>query len=423
MMARVLVYTSPARGHLYPIMGPATELARRGHDVHVVTLAGEVDLVRSQGLSAEAMDPAIEAREPNDYLGKNPMEALALGLAAFADRAPHDRVDLDDAIDRVRPDVLIVDANSWGALATAEASRLPWCVFQPYFSPLPSRDAPPFGPGLPPARGLFGRLRDRMLLPLTFGRLSKLALPPVNEMRTAAGLDPADSMVAVLTAPPLTLYFTAEPFEYPRSDWPESYEMVGPASWNPPSDTPGWMDDIDRPIVLVTCSTEMQKDAAILQSALDGLADEEVFVVGTSAAQDPGEFDVPANARVERFVPHDPIVKKAAAVVCHGGMGITQRALLHGVPPVVVPFGRDQLEVARRVEQVGAGVRLNPKKLDPESLRRSVAEARGLAEGAARIAEAFRQTGGDSRAADLVEGLVDDSRESGISNASSAAVD
>jgi UDP:flavonoid glycosyltransferase YjiC (YdhE family) len=66
-MAKMLVYTSPARGHLYPIMGPATQLARRGHEGHVVTLASEVELVRSQGLHAEAMDPAIESREMDDY--------------------------------------------------------------------------------------------------------------------------------------------------------------------------------------------------------------------------------------------------------------------------------------------------------------------------------------------------------------------
>lgn len=405
-MAKVLVYTSPARGHLYPIMGPAIELARRGHEVHVVTLASEVDLARSQGLSAEAMDPAIEARESDDYLGKNPMEALELGLAAFADRAPHDRQDIGRAIERVEPDVLVVDANAWGALAAAEASELPWCVFQPYFSPLPSRDAPPFGPGFSPARGPLGRLRDRILEPLTFGRLTKLALPPVNEMRAAEGLAPSGSMEDVLTRPPLVLYFTAEPFEYPRSDWPDSYEMIGPAAWNPPAPPPAWLEEIDRPVVLVTLSTEKQDDGAILQAALDGLADTDVYVVGTSAAHDPSSFEVPPNARVERFVPHDPIVRRATAVVCHGGMGITQRALLYGVPPVVVPFGRDQHEVSRRVENAGAGVALKPKKLAPERLREAVSEARSLADGASRIAEAFRKAGGDARAADLVEGLL-----------------
>lgn len=418
-MARVLVYTSPARGHLYPIMGPATELARRGHDVHVVTLADEVGLVRSQGLSAEAMDPAVEAREMDDYKGKNPMEALALVLATFSDRSPHDRADLRRHLERVEPNALIVDNNSWGALTAAEASGLAWCSFQPYFTPLPSREAPPFGPGLSLARGPLGRLRDRLLRPLVFGRLAKVVLPVINEMRVAEGLRPANSMEEVLTAPPLTLYFTSEPPEYPRSDWPASFEMIGAAAWNPPSSDPGWLDEIDRPIVLVTCSTERQADAAILQAALAGLADTDVFVVGTSAAQDPADFDIPANARVERFVPHDPIVQRAVVVVCHGGMGITQRALLHGVPPVVVPFGRDQLEVARRVEHAGAGVRLSPKKLTPERLRAAVETARSRVDGAERIAEAFRGSGGDARAADLVEGLLERGRDETVSSSTS----
>lgn len=422
-MARVLIYTSPARGHLYPIMGPATELARRGHDVHVVTLAGEVELVRSQGLFAEAMDPAIEAREMDDYKGKNPIEALERGVAAFGDRAPLDRADLRSAIDRVDPDVLVVDTNSWGALAAAEGSGRPWCSFMPYFTPLPSKDAPPFGPGLKPASGPLGRLRDRILHPMTFGKLSKKALPVINEMRKAESLEPAESMNDVWLSPPLTLYFTTEPPEYPRSDWPESFAMIGAASWNPPASSPGWLDEIDGPVVLVTCSTERQLDGPILQNALDGLADSDVFVVGTSAAQDPADFDVPANARVERFVPHDPIVERAVAVVCHGGMGITQRALLHGVPPVVIPFGRDQLEVARRVEHAGAGVRLSPKKLDPETLRKAVEKARGRADGAARIAESFRQAGGDSRAADLVESLIDGTRGRGATTASFPVMD
>lgn len=405
-MTKLLIYTSPARGHLYPIMGPATELARRGHDVHVVTLADEVALVRSQGLSAEAMDPAIEALKMDDYKGKNPMQALALGLATFGHRAQHDRVDLAGAIDSVDPDVVIVDANAWGAMATAEASGLPWCVFQPYFSPLPSRETPPFGPGLAPARGPLGRLRDRVLEPLTFGRLSKLALPLVNETRLASGLSAVDSMEDALTRPPLTLYFTAEPFEYPRSDWPDSYQMVGPASWNPPAAVPDWLEEVRLPIALVTLSTEQQEDAAMLQTALDGLAGTDWFVVGTSAAHDPSAFDAPANARIERFLPHDPIVRRATVVVCHGGMGITQRALLHGVPAVVIPFGRDQHEVSRRVEHAGAGVGLKPRGLTPGKLRESVAEARRRSSGAKRVADAFRRAGGSTRAADLVERLL-----------------
>jgi MGT family glycosyltransferase len=405
-MARVLIYTSPARGHLFPILGVATELDARGHDLTVVTLRDEVERVRRLGLAAEPLVDEVEARELDDYKGRNPLEALRLSVATFADRAPHDHADLAAAISRHRPDAIVVDNNSWGALTAAEASGVPWCSFQPYFTPLPSPDVPPFGPGLLPARGLLGRMRDAAVRPMLNSMVARLALPPINQLRAADGLQPVKTMAEFLTRPDRTLYFTAEPFEYPRRDWPASYEMVGAATWSPTADAPDWLDDIDRPIVLVTCSTERQEDAAILETALAALADEDVFVVGTGAAHDPARFTAGDNARIERFLPHDPVVQRAAAVVCHGGMGITQRALSHGVPVCVVPYGRDQLEVARRVEHAGAGVRLLPKRLNPERLRGAVRKTQDCTDGAARVAAAFRNAGGPERAAKIVERLV-----------------
>lgn len=412
-MATVLVYTSPARGHLYPIMGTALALQERGHEVHVVTLSAEVDRIRSLGLEAHAMSREVEGRKMNDYEGKNPIAALKLSLATFADRAPNDYADLAEATAKHEPDVLVVDNNSWGALTSAEASGLPWCAFQPYFTPLPSRDVPPFGPGLPLARGPFGRLRDTLFRPLVAGQLGKNTLPAVDGLRREAGLEQVEDIVDFLTRPPLVLYFTAEPFEYPRSDWPASFEMVGPATWAPPQETPPWLDAIDAPMILVTASSERQADRVILETALAGLAGEDVFVVGTSPVEDPSSFDVPANARVERFLPHDVILDRASAVVCHGGMGITQRALSKGVPVCVIPFGRDQHEVARRVEHSGSGVRLNPGKLSPDRLRVTVDLARSRSDGAERLAAAFSAAGGDERAADLVVGLCESWQGSG----------
>ena len=73
-----------------------------------------------------------------------------------------------------------------------------------------------------------------------------------------------------------------------------------------------------------------------------------------------------------------------------------------------VPFGRDQLEVARRVEVAGAGVRLPANRLSAKRLRAGVREAIRRADGARRIAEGYRRAGGAVAAADAVEGLLAD---------------
>lgn len=407
-MASILVYTSPARGHLYPALDVALELRERGHDVHVCTLAEEVERVSALGLSADAIDSEIEALDMDDWRATNPMEALKFAMKVFGKRAEHEVHDVQNAIVQTSADALLVDTNSWGAQAVAEASGLPWATFQPYFTPLPGRGVPPFGPGFRRNTRVSGRVRDRMVGRLTFGKLSKLALPGINAQRTRLGLAPLTGMESFLTRPPRVIYFTSEALEYPRESWPESFRFVGPATWGPEYDEPEWMSEVERPIVLVTCSTERQEDAAILDAALEGLPQDGYFVVGTSAAFTRGELAVepPPHSRVERFIPHDSILPRATAVVCHGGMGITQRALSQGVPVVVVPFGRDQLEVARRVENAGAGVRLPSKDLSASSLASAVREAISLDTGAQRISDAFSESGGAGAAADVFEEVL-----------------
>ena len=93
-------------------------------------------------------------------------------------------------------------------------------------------------------------------------------------------------------------------------------------------------------------------------------------------------------------------------MVCHGGMGITQKALAAGVPVCVVPFGRDQFDVARHVQVADAGTRLPASRLRPDRLRKAVREAMEKKAGAERIASAFAATGGPKAAVNALEELL-----------------
>jgi MGT family glycosyltransferase len=405
-MARVLAYTSPARGHLFPVTAILDELLRRGHEVVLRTLASQVGLMQARGFDAAPIDPAIERIGHDDYRARTPLGAQKRAMRVFCARAERDAGDLRRAIDEVGPDALLVDINAWGALAVAEAWGGAWAAWCPYPLPLPSGDAPPFGPGLRPARGPLGRLRDAALTPIVFGSLERLVTPRVNEVRERVGVPPMSGAADLFLAPPLLLYLTAEPFEYPRSDWPQSVRLVGPCDWDPPDEPPGWLDEIETPIVLVTTSSEFQDDGRLVRCALEALAGEQLHVVATLPSGDPMSFDAPPNSRVLSFVPHGPMLDRAACAITHGGMGVTQKALARGVPVCVVPFGRDQFEVARRVQVAGAGTRLPAKRMTPKRLRAAVKAAIRRDEGARRIAESYRKAGGAGAAADAVEELI-----------------
>src|SRR5215208_775362 len=182
-MARILAYTSPARGHLFPVTPILDELHRRGHDIALRTLRSEVDRMRARGFEAGPIDPTVERVEHHDYEARTPLGALKRSVRIFCQRAQYEVPDLRRAIEEARPDLLLVDVATWGAMAAAEAWGGPWASWCPYPLPLRSKDAPPFGPGLRPARGRPGRLRDAALRPLVFGSLERIVGRRLNQVR------------------------------------------------------------------------------------------------------------------------------------------------------------------------------------------------------------------------------------------------
>ncbi|MEB4212079.1 glycosyltransferase [Mycobacterium sp. 94-17] len=403
-MAKILAYTSPALGHLLPISALLTELSSRGHEIHVRTLADGVPTAAALGFRAHAIDPRIEEIELDDWKATNPRAALQRTVAVFGRRAPAEVADLAGALARVRPDVLLVDVNCWGAQSAAEAGDIPWVCFSPYTPALRSSGVPPFGLGLRPLPGALGRVRDAAVRAVVTRSVEGVMLPGVNAIREDVGVPKVRSVDEFLRRAPLILVASGKPFQYPGTDWGDAVQMIGPCVLDPVLDTAAdWLSSIERPIVLVTTSSEKQGDAKLALTAMAALADDAVHVVATLREGQPEQISAPPNATVCQFVPHGPVLDRAVCVVTHGGMGATQKALARGIPVCVVPFGRDQFEVARRVESAGCGTRLPGKKLSASRLRAKVREAMTMTEGAARVAEGFAATDGTARGADLVE--------------------
>lgn len=402
-MAVILAYGSPALGHLYPMGALLCELVRRGHQVHLRTMAGEVAEMSAHGLHSRPVDPLIEAIVGRDQLARNAFGVLRNSIDVLCRRAVHEVDDLRDAIAQVRPAAVIVDANCWGAISMAEASAVPWLVFSPFTPYLRSRTAPPFGPGLRPLPGFVGRVRDASMRPIVSYLLDRPMAPRINAIRTAVGVPMVGSVDELMRRAPLLLAVGGEPFEYPHPDWPESVHFVGACVFEPRATAPHWLAAVDRPVVLVSTSSIAQPDATLGHLALRALAAEPVHVVATFPAGVPPGLPETPNATVRQFVLHGPVLDRAVCAVTHGGMGTTVKALARGVPVCAVPFARDQAEVARRVQLAGCGTRLPARRLTPARLRSAVRQAMTMTAGARRVADGFAATGGVVRGAELIE--------------------
>jgi UDP:flavonoid glycosyltransferase YjiC (YdhE family) len=160
--------------------------------------------------------------------------------------------------------------------------------------------------------------------------------------------------------------------------------------------------------VIVSYSTDrLQNSPERLQVALDGLANLPVRVLATTSGTfAPERLSAPANVTVLDDIAHEELMGEAEAVVAHAGHGTTLAALCHGVPVVCVPgVGRDQVPIARRVDELGLGVALASQSSAGE-IRSAVAAVLSDPSYRRRAREFMHRCGdpdGATVAADIVE--------------------
>ena len=390
----IVAITSYAPAHLYPFVALLRELRSLRHATRLLVFTEVKRKINVDGIPIKQIEwPAGDRNDSNN-------------LSKFARFGAPIAGTVSEYIKRERPSLLLVDPMLWGAMVAAEAARYPWCAVSHNPCTISGLGDDVRGPGLVQKDSLFGSLQRR-LVAAHLSRTQRPATDHVNSVRRDFRVREISTLFEMYQNAPLTIAATATPFEYSRSDWPSTYLFVGPLIWEPTLPVPRWIKSLDdRPVILIAdTSIPRHKDAPEwLSSAVAALGDGPFQVIVTASGLVPN--DVPRNVRVEHFVPHRQILPFTDCVVCHGGSGITHKALAYGVPVLAIPDGYDRFEVGRRVEAAGAGVMLRASSVTVPRLRRAVDTARTMREGARRVSAAFKAAPGVSGAAAAVQELL-----------------
>lgn len=376
MSARLLLVAPPFAGHLNPLVALGRGLRERGYDVRFATGATKVGLLREHGFAADALlpdDPGVFDRiaDTSGPVRSNPL-LLTRQLAANLRLLPRARAELDALVRRDRPDVVLADFTAPVAGMVALDHGLPWLTTMPTPFALETRTGTPsYCGGWGPARHAGHRLRDaagRTATRLTKRGMQRVLAPAFRAAGTGV-YRPDGSEAAYSPTHILGLGMTE--LELDR-DWPAAFRMVGPVTASAEPSSPPRLPD--GPRVLVTLGTHLPwaKDrlvehARVIGRHLPGHAVVVTLGDGSRRSAEPLLVDGPL--RVYAHVPYDEVLPGCAAVVHHGGAGVTYSAVRAGVPAVVCPQDYDQFDFAARVVAAGAGVRV--RRLDG----RRVAEA------------------------------------------------
>jgi len=352
---RLLVTAAGGWGHLAPMLPVARAAAAEGHAVAVAVRPALVAAVAATGLTPLATgDPALDPAPlpSNRRPPLRPVEPEAedrVLVDGFAGVVARDRVGAVAAhVADWRPDVVLADEVDYGAVVAAEATGVPHATSV----------SMPAG---------------------TFVRPELLA-PPVSALRAEHGLGPDPELhrtggLVLVPAPPSFRDPAAAPL-------PPGTRFVRPADPEPGAAVSWRRDAWGRPLVYASLGTAFTQEAGDLyERILAGVRDLPVDLLVTVGRDlDPAELGpVPANVRVERYVPQWAVLAQASVAVTHGGSGGVVGALANGVPVVALPLGADQPSNAARIEALGVGRALDAVTASADDIAATVEALLGAA--------------------------------------------
>jgi UDP:flavonoid glycosyltransferase YjiC (YdhE family) len=387
-MARFLIATMPITGHVGPGIPIARKLVERGHEVRWYTgsrFQAKVEATGARYIPMHAAydfdDLAINDAFPGRAALKDFAQLKFDLKRIFGDAGIGQVTDLKAIMQEYPADVILCDTGFAGARLLHEQGGPPWAAFGITALTISSRDTAPFGLGILPSTGAAGHLRNRILNWLLDNVLFRDVNANFQRIRAEMGLPRSKGGIYDSPISPfLYLQATVPEFEYPRSDLPPQVAFIGPFLPDPPATftPPAWWDELltsKRPVVHVTQGTSATDSDQLIVPALQALAGEDVLVVATTGGKpvESVKLDpLPANVRLERFIPYHHLMPHVMAMVTNGGYGGVQTALAHGVPLVVAGSTEDKPEIANRVAWSGTGLNLKTKTPTPDQVRTAV---------------------------------------------------
>jgi MGT family glycosyltransferase len=391
-MARFLIAATSVPGHVFPMLAVSRHLVDCGHDVVVHTGSVFRERAEASGARFVPLHPSIDLdyrqldeRFPERRQIPPGAAQLCFGLKHFfADAIPHQSAGIRDIRREFEADAIIIDTMFCGAfplLLGPRENRIPIVSLGITALALSSADTAFFGTALPPTSTVEGRARNvamnRHLQQSIFGSTQRY----FDDTLVKHGSRPLPAFLfdAMITLPDLYLQLTAEAFEYPRRDLPESVRFVGPLLPTPSTGfvPPPWWDRLDEAtsLVLVTQGTLANADLGqLVGPALTALADDDLMVIALTGGPPVESIPaaLPANAKAATFLPFDRLLPKASVMVTNGGYGAVNHALSLGVPLVVAGDSEEKPEIAARVAWAGAGINLGTGRPSATQIREAV---------------------------------------------------
>jgi UDP:flavonoid glycosyltransferase YjiC (YdhE family) len=412
---RIVITCWGSHGDLFPYIGLALALKRRGHSPVVATMPLYQPNVERENLEFAAVGPTVDVTDLGLFErvmdpGKG-SEVIVRELLLPKLRDTYEQL----AKAAAGADFVVSHPICYATPVFAERERLPWVSTTLAPMLFFSRTDPSVMPMLPRINSvpLIGPWLARQALELA-RRTTRAWMQPVARLRRELGLDEgAHPLFEGQFSPFGTLALHSRLLATPQPDWPPNVTITGCVFYNGPDALDARLENFlaaGPPPVVFTLGTSAVGAAGRFYhesaAAVQKIGMRAVLLTGGIEQNQPE--GLPDTVLLVDRAPHQLLFPRVAAVVHQVGAGTLGQALRSGKPMLLVPHGHDQFDNAFRTVKLGVARTLFPKQYTAERVARELATVldasyRRRAEEAAAV---VRQEGGAEAAATAIEALL-----------------
>ena len=382
---KIAWFCIPAHGHTNPTLALVKALTEAGHQVFYFSFEMFREKIEQAGavfIPCDGYDFEMEDKENADRVGKDKVFATELLVSST--------LALDEMTTRmvgeIGPDLIVSDSVAfWGKLV-AMKHGLPYICSTTTFA--------------------FNRYSAAYMKESSWDIAKMLlAMPRINRQlkRLREKGYPVKSLLEIVQNDndTNTIVYTSKLFQ-PRSEtFSERYHFIGPSIR--PITNP--VEKTAEKTVYISMGT-VNQNREFYRNCIRALGQTDWQVILSMGTNTEHFEHLPENIRVYESVDQMAVLSIADAFITHCGMNSASEGLYFRVPLVLFPQTPEQGAVARRTEELGAGVVLRSiSEEDVMQALRAVLFEPQYKERASGISDSFRACGGAAEARAFLESI------------------
>lgn len=382
---KIAWFCIPAHGHTNPTLGLVKALTEAGHQVWYFSFEEFREKIEGAGatfIGCDGYDFEMEDKGNADRVGKDKVYATELLVSST--------LALDEMtarmIDEIKPDIVVSDSVAfWGKLA-AMKHGLPYVSSTTTFA--------------------FNRYSAKYMQESVWDIARMLiAMPRINKQikRLREKGYPVKSILDIVQNDndTNTIVYTSRYFQPCSETFSDKYHFIGPS-----------IRPITKPVektadqtVYISMGT-VNQNREFYRNCISVLASTGWQVIISMGTNTDRFENLPEKIQVYESVDQMAVLSIADAFITHCGMNSASEGLYFGVPLVLFPQTPEQDAVARRTEELSAGVRLKSiSEKDILDALNQVLNDPKYKEGAAKVSGSFKECGGSAEARGFLESL------------------